>query len=170
LSVFAASGATVFHGDRGAHGRRGCSQRPPCTRHRACSGRRACEGFSKLNPPAAGEHLTFAAGVRVVKNVLVPMRDRVLWDDRGRDCPCGRPPAQIPACVANALGSCLGSGRRSARQARDARCGRVGAIGSRGGASASSRRCRWSGSGGIGFCTPVPWRRSLRARVSETIG
>jgi hypothetical protein len=24
---------------------------------------------------------------------------------RGRDCPCGRPPAQIPACAANALGS-----------------------------------------------------------------
>jgi hypothetical protein len=28
--------------------------------------------------------------------------------DRGRDRPCGRPPAQIPACAANALGSCLG--------------------------------------------------------------
>jgi putative transposase len=24
---------------------------------------------------------------------------------RGRDRPCGRPPAQIPACAANALGS-----------------------------------------------------------------
>jgi putative transposase len=24
---------------------------------------------------------------------------------RGRDCPCGRPPAQIPACAASALGS-----------------------------------------------------------------
>ena len=40
--------------------------------------------------------------------------------DRGRDRPCGRPPAQIPACAANALGSCLGSGRRSARLGRDA--------------------------------------------------
>jgi integrase len=28
---------------------------------------------------------------------------------RGRDRPCGRPPAQIPACATNALGSCLGS-------------------------------------------------------------
>ncbi|HEX2460461.1 MAG TPA: IS3 family transposase, partial [Vicinamibacterales bacterium] len=29
------------------------------------------------------------------------------WKDdyRGRDRPCGRPPAQIPACAANALGS-----------------------------------------------------------------
>jgi hypothetical protein len=28
---------------------------------------------------------------------------------RGRDRPCGRPPAQIPACGFAALGSCLGS-------------------------------------------------------------
>ena len=28
--------------------------------------------------------------------------------DRGRDRPLGRPPAQIPACASNALGSCLG--------------------------------------------------------------
>ncbi len=35
--------------------------------------------------------------------------------NRGRDRPFGRPPAQIPACAANALGSCLGCGRRSAR-------------------------------------------------------
>jgi transposase len=27
---------------------------------------------------------------------------------RGRDRPCGRPPAQIPACGITALGSCLG--------------------------------------------------------------
>ena len=31
---------------------------------------------------------------------------------RGRDRPCGRPPAQIPACGTTALGSCLGSWRR----------------------------------------------------------
>jgi hypothetical protein len=30
-------------------------------------------------------------------------------DGRGRDRPCGRPPAQIPACGITALGSCLGS-------------------------------------------------------------
>jgi len=28
--------------------------------------------------------------------------------DRGRERPCGRPPAQIPACGITALGSCLG--------------------------------------------------------------
>jgi hypothetical protein len=38
---------------------------------------------------------------------------QVAWLDarhryRGRDRPCGRPPAQIPACATNALGSCLG--------------------------------------------------------------
>jgi hypothetical protein len=39
---------------------------------------------------------------------------------RGRDRPCGRPPAQIPACGTTALGSYLGCGRRSARWAKDA--------------------------------------------------
>ena len=58
--------------------------------------------------------------------------------DRGRDRPCGRPPAQIPACAANALGSCLGWWRRSARWGRDVSRGRVVAIGSPGGSSASS--------------------------------
>jgi hypothetical protein len=38
-------------------------------------------------------------------------------DVRGRDRPCGRPPAQIPACAANALGSYLGYDRRTARWA-----------------------------------------------------
>jgi hypothetical protein len=32
---------------------------------------------------------------------------------RGRDRPCGRPPAQIPACGTTALGSCLGYERRA---------------------------------------------------------
>jgi len=39
---------------------------------------------------------------------------------RGRDRCCQRPPAQIPACAANALGSCLGCGRRIARSATGA--------------------------------------------------
>jgi hypothetical protein len=39
---------------------------------------------------------------------------------RGRDRPCGRPPAQIPASGITALGSCLGYGRRTGRSARDA--------------------------------------------------
>ncbi len=38
----------------------------------------------------------------------------------GRDRPCGRPPGQIPASTASALGSYLGCGRRTARWARDA--------------------------------------------------
>ena len=38
--------------------------------------------------------------------------------NRGRDGHCWPPPAQIPACASNALGSCLGFWRRSARAAR----------------------------------------------------
>ena len=41
-------------------------------------------------------------------------------DGRGRDRPCGRPPAQIPASGITALGSCLGYERRTARSAMDA--------------------------------------------------
>jgi putative transposase len=40
-------------------------------------------------------------GRRHLVHVLRVYRDHY----RGRDCPCGRPPAQIPACAANALGS-----------------------------------------------------------------
>lgn len=57
---------------------------------------------------------------------------REVWEayrkDRGRDRPCGRLPAQIPACGITALGSCLGFWRRSARRGRDAVGGRVVAI------------------------------------------
>jgi ADP-ribose pyrophosphatase YjhB (NUDIX family) len=59
-------------------------------------------------------------------------------DDRGRDRPYGRPPAQIPACAANALGSCLGFWRRSASPGMDASRGQVVATGSRFGSSAPS--------------------------------
>jgi len=48
---------------------------------------------------------------------------------RGGDRPCGRPPAQIPAGAANALGSCLGWWRRIAVQATGAGCGLGGANG-----------------------------------------
>jgi len=54
---------------------------------------------------------------------------------RGRDRPCGRPPAQIPACGTTALGSCLGFWQQSARLGRDASCGRAVAIVSRSSAS-----------------------------------
>ena len=57
---------------------------------------------------------------------------------RGRDRPCGRPPARIPACAANALGSCLGFWRRSVSPGMDASRGRVVATGSRCGSSALS--------------------------------
>ena len=40
---------------------------------------------------------------------------------RGRDRPCGRPPAQIPASGTTALGSCLGCERRSARSGKGCR-------------------------------------------------
>ena len=39
---------------------------------------------------------------------------------RGRDRPHGRPPAQIPAGAANALGSCLGYERQSELRGMDA--------------------------------------------------
>ena len=47
---------------------------------------------------------------------------------RGRDRPHGRPPAQIPACAANALGSYLGFWRRSACQGEGAARGRMVSI------------------------------------------
>ena len=53
---------------------------------------------------------------------------------RGRDRPCGRPPAQIPACGTTALGSCLGCGRRSARSGK-------GCITRAGGSHRFSIRC-----------------------------
>src|SRR5438876_6023157 len=53
-------------------------------------------------------------------------------EDRGRDGRCRRPPAQIPACASNALGSCLGYERRTALSAKDAGRGRAGSIELRG--------------------------------------
>ena len=50
-------------------------------------------------------------------------------DFRGRDDHCWPPPAQIPACASNALGSCLGFWRQSAREAMDAGSGLGVAIG-----------------------------------------
>ena len=57
---------------------------------------------------------------------------------RGRDRPCGRPPAQIPACTASALGSCLRYERQIARSGRDASRGLAVAIWSPGGSSGPS--------------------------------
>ncbi len=58
--------------------------------------------------------------------------------DRGRDRPCGRPPAQIPACGTTALGSCLRSWRQSAPQGRDASLGQAAATVGRCGSSVPS--------------------------------
>ena len=55
---------------------------------------------------------------------------------RGRDRPCGRPPAQIPACGTTALGSCLRFWRRSVPRGRGAGCGRAAATVSQRGSSA----------------------------------
>ncbi len=81
--------------------------------------------------------------------------------DRGRDHPCGRPPAQIPACGTTALGSCLRYERRIGPRDTDAGCGRVGAIGSRSGSFASSPG-GGAGCGAAAPCTsagsPVPGR------------
>ena len=50
---------------------------------------------------------------------------------RGRDVGCPTPPAQIPACAFNALGSSLGFWRQSGHRARGAGCGVGAAIGQR---------------------------------------
>jgi hypothetical protein len=50
---------------------------------------------------------------------------------RGRDRPCGRPPARIPACGTTALGSCLRFWQQRARSGRDASPGLGAAIESR---------------------------------------
>jgi hypothetical protein len=57
---------------------------------------------------------------------------------RGRDRPCGRPPAQIPACGTTALGSCLRSWRRSGARGGDASPEPAVAIEPRSGSSAPS--------------------------------
>jgi hypothetical protein len=68
--------------------------------------------------------------------------------NRGRDRRCWRPPAQIPACASNALGSCLGFWRQSASWAKDVGCGPEVATARRRGASAPT-------SSGIAGCDAV---------------
>jgi putative transposase len=63
-------------------------------------------------------------------------------EGRGRDRRCRRPPARIPACASNALGSSLGSWRQSAWSARGA--------GSAGRAAIAERCGAWSAIAGVG--------------------
>jgi hypothetical protein len=69
---------------------------------------------------------------------------------RGRDRPCGRPPAQIPACGITALGSYLRAWQQSARPGRDASHGLGVAIESRSAPSVASS----SGHAGYGAAAP----------------
>ena len=66
----------------------------------ATTSRSACASARRYSAPRAS----------ALGHSLSPALKRQYRDTpyRGRDRPCGRPPAQIPAGAANALGSCLG--------------------------------------------------------------
>ena len=61
--------------------------------------------FAPSGPPEKA--ITYLYQVR--SNVTHRGKEEPLDWGRGRDRPCGRPPAQIPASGTTALGSCLGS-------------------------------------------------------------
>jgi len=55
------------------------------------------------------------------RNLLMDLGDRAAeFRCRGRDRPCGRPPARIPTCGTIASGSCLRFWLQGARRGRDA--------------------------------------------------
>src|SRR3990172_449227 len=64
------------------------------------------------------------------RRLLVFGRDGPSPGEAVRPMRLGPPPAQIPACAANALGSCLGSIRRIAVRARGEAHGQGGSSGS----------------------------------------
>jgi len=78
-----------------------------------------CEGLKVIRTPIQAPNAN-AYAERWVRTIRADCLDRILIlgrrhlehvlrvyrrHYRGRDRPCGRPPAQIPACAANALGS-----------------------------------------------------------------
>jgi hypothetical protein len=85
----------------------------------ARTSRRSATSSARLTPSRAGRSQAVSVG-------------------RGRDAGCPAPPAQIPACAPNALGSCLGYERRSGQWARDAESWVRGATAGRAAASSPS--------------------------------
>ena len=63
--------------------------------------------------------------------------------DRGRDRPCGRPPAQIPACALAHWAPALGAGVEARVRARGAWMRAVGAIGREARIRVQVSRWRW---------------------------
>jgi putative transposase len=77
-------------------------------------------------------HPTGAWVTQAARNPLMDLDQRAnRFRCRGRDRPCGRPPARIPTCGTTASGSCLGFWLQGARSGRDASLGLWEAIQSR---------------------------------------
>jgi hypothetical protein len=93
-------------------------RRSPCLKACSCHRVRSRRPSMEASATIGRVH---AALMRLTTPALVvnhPVQETRWWlGVRGRDRPCGRPPAQIPACAANALGSYLGCDRQTAHWA-----------------------------------------------------